>query len=174
MTPRSASPILVLLSAVACLALANASALAAGGQSSGGTSAPAGGARPASTTPPGAIPAKALATWYGPGFYGRHTACGQTLTALIVGVANRSLPCGTLVRLSFGSHTAVVPVIDRGPYGRIGAEWDLTAGAASALGVTETVRVGARVVGSTPNTATLGVPAEALGASSLAGGAVAG
>ena len=67
-----------------------------------------------------------------------------------------------------------MPVIDRGPYGHIGAEWDLTAGAASALGVTETVRVGARVVGSTPNTPTLGVPAEALGASSLAGGAVAG
>jgi rare lipoprotein A (peptidoglycan hydrolase) len=78
------------------------------------------------------------------------------------------------VRLSYGSRTAVLPVIDRGPYGRIGAEWDLTAGAASALGVTETVRVGARVVGSTPNTATLGVPAEALGANSLAGGAVAG
>ncbi len=173
MTPRTASTILAPLCAIACLALGAGSALAAGGPSSGGTSAPTGAARSASA-PPGAIPAKALATWYGPGFYGRRTACGQTLTSIVVGVANRSLPCGTLVRLRYGSHTAVVPVIDRGPYGRIGAEWDLTTGAASALGVTETVCVGARVVGATANTATLGIPAEALAAGSLAGGAVAG
>ena len=173
MTPRTASTTLALLGAIACLGLTAASAIAAAGNSSGGTSAPSGHAHSASTMPTGAIPARALATWYGPGFYGKRTACGQTLTAVIVGVANRSLACGTLVRLSFGSRTTVVPVIDRGPYGHNGAEWDLTAGAAGALGITETVRVGARVVGSTANTATLGVPAEALETRST-GGAVAG
>lgn len=36
-------------------------------------------------------------SWYGSGFYGQRTACGQTLTKTLVGVANRTLPCGTLV-----------------------------------------------------------------------------
>ena len=43
----------------------------------------------------------ALATWFGPGFYGQTTACGQTLTPAVVGVANRTLPCGTLVKVSY-------------------------------------------------------------------------
>ncbi len=42
--------------------------------------------------------ATSIATWFGPGFYGKQTACGQTLTPNIVGVANRTLPCGTLVK----------------------------------------------------------------------------
>ena len=33
------------------------------------------------------------ASWYGPGFYGGRTACGQTLTASIKGAAHKSLPC---------------------------------------------------------------------------------
>jgi len=37
-------------------------------------------------------------TWYGPGFYGNRTACGQRYTRHIVGVAHRTLPCGTLVQ----------------------------------------------------------------------------
>ena len=43
-----------------------------------------------------------------------------------------------------------MPVLDRGPYSHIGADWDLTAGAAEALGITDTVRIGTRVVGKTP------------------------
>ena len=35
--------------------------------------------------------------WYGPGFYGKRTACGYALTQSIVGVAHRTLPCGTKV-----------------------------------------------------------------------------
>jgi hypothetical protein len=57
-----------------------------------------------------------VASWYGPGFYGNRTACGQVYTPEIVGVAHRSLPCGTQVRITFRSTTVVVPVIDRGPY----------------------------------------------------------
>lgn len=58
-----------------------------------------------------------LASWYGPGFYGRRTACGQTYTPEIVGVAHRVLRCGTLIQLtSPAGITLTVPVIDRGPY----------------------------------------------------------
>jgi rare lipoprotein A len=82
-----------------------------------------------------------IATWYGPGFYGHRTACGQTLTKHILGVAHRSLPCGTPVTLDYNGHTITVPVIDRGPYAN-GATFDLTSATAQALGVKETVNVG--------------------------------
>ena len=36
-------------------------------------------------------------SWYGPGFYGKRTACGLALTTTLIGVAHRSLPCGTKV-----------------------------------------------------------------------------
>src|SRR4051794_25340221 len=39
----------------------------------------------------------AVATWFGKGLYGRKTACGQTLSAHLMGVAHKTLPCGTLV-----------------------------------------------------------------------------
>src|SRR5664279_3168552 len=58
------------------------------------------------------------ATWYGPGLYGRHTACGETLRPGTIGVAHRSLPCGTAVKFVFHGHSIVVPVIDRGPYSK--------------------------------------------------------
>ena len=38
-----------------------------------------------------------VATLYGPGFWGRRTACGVVLRRYTVGVANRTLPCGTPV-----------------------------------------------------------------------------
>jgi rare lipoprotein A len=59
---------------------------------------------------------KAPASWYGPGFYGRRTACGRTMSGSIKGVAHKSLPCGTKVTLRYRGRTATVPVIDRGPY----------------------------------------------------------
>jgi rare lipoprotein A (peptidoglycan hydrolase) len=58
-----------------------------------------------------------LASWYGPGFFGNRTACGQTFGPELVGVAHRTLPCGTKVQItSPAGATVVVPVIDRGPY----------------------------------------------------------
>ena len=83
----------------------------------------------------------AVASWYGPGFFGRRTACGQKLTKRTVGVAHRTLPCGTLVELYRGGRTLTVPVIDRGPFGA-GRDWDLTQAAAERLGVRATVRIG--------------------------------
>jgi rare lipoprotein A (RlpA)-like double-psi beta-barrel protein len=72
-------------------------------------------------------------SWYGPGFYGNGTACGQTLTKTLIGVAHRSLPCGTLVTFRYQGRTLTVPVVDRGPY-VAGRTWDLTGGACIALG----------------------------------------
>ena len=75
------------------------------------------------------------ATWYGPGLYGRHTACGEDLRPDTIGVANRTLPCGTTVKFAYHGHLLVTQVIDRGPYTR-GNSWDLTNGARLALGFT--------------------------------------
>lgn len=73
-------------------------------------------------------------SWYGPTFYGRRTACGYAMTTSLLGVAHRSLPCGTLVtfRNPRNGRTLTVPVVDRGPY-VYGRQWDLTGGACLAL-----------------------------------------
>jgi peptidoglycan hydrolase-like protein with peptidoglycan-binding domain len=80
------------------------------------------------------------ATWYGPGLYGNRTACGAVLRQTTIGVAHRSLPCGTKVTLAYHGHTMVVPVIDRGPYAR-GYVFDLTGATAEALGISGTARL---------------------------------
>jgi hypothetical protein len=84
----------------------------------------------------------AKATWYGPGFYGRRTACGQTMSRTLQGVAHRRLPCGTLVAIRHSGRSVVVPVVDRGPFGT-DAEWDLTAATAQSVGLTRTAAIGA-------------------------------
>lgn len=84
----------------------------------------------------------AQATWYGPGLYGKKTACGQRLTRTLVGVAHRNLPCGRSVAIMYKGRALVVPVVDRGPF-RDGASWDLTSAAAKRLGFTRTDRIGA-------------------------------
>ena len=50
-----------------------------------------------------------------------------------LGVAHRSLPCGTAVKFVYGGRQIVTRVIDRGPYAK-GFAWDLTNGAREALG----------------------------------------
>lgn len=72
-----------------------------------------------------------LASWYD--LYGGALACGGTLGYGTLGVANKTLPCGTKVTLRYGSREITVPVIDRGPYVG-GREWDLTGATARALG----------------------------------------
>ena len=67
------------------------------------------------------------ATWYGPGFYGNQTACGQVLRTATIGVAHKTLPCGTKVTFYYHGHSAIARVIDRGPFTR-GNDWDLTNG----------------------------------------------
>jgi rare lipoprotein A (peptidoglycan hydrolase) len=73
------------------------------------------------------------ASWYGgTSMWGRSTACGQVLRPSTVGVANKTLPCGTPVKFVWHGNTIIAPVIDRGPYIQ-GRAWDLTAAAAEAL-----------------------------------------
>jgi peptidoglycan lytic transglycosylase len=104
----------------------------------------AGSAAAASAAPVSEITVfrRTLATWFGPGFYGHHTACGQTLSHRLLGVAHRSLPCGTKVALLYKGRTLTVPVVDRGPFAH-GAAFDLTSATARALGITTTSRIGA-------------------------------
>jgi hypothetical protein len=71
-------------------------------------------------------------SWYGGGFFGSGTACGQTYTKTIIGVAHRTLPCGTKITFRYNGRTLTVPVIDRGPY-VAGRQFDLSYGACSAL-----------------------------------------
>jgi|tagenome__1003787_1003787.scaffolds.fasta_scaffold20912177_2 rare lipoprotein A len=75
----------------------------------------------------------AAASWYGPGLFGGHLACGGTLTPGTLGVANKSLPCGTKVNLRYNGRSVRVPVIDRGPYVG-GREYDLTVATKQRLG----------------------------------------
>jgi len=88
----------------------------------------------------------AVASWYGPGFYGRTTACGRRLTRSLLGVAHKTLPCGTEVALHYRGASIIVPVVDRGPYVD-GRRWDLTGATAHALDFTATDRIGAVPVG---------------------------
>jgi rare lipoprotein A len=84
----------------------------------------------------------AVASWYGPGFYGGHLACGGTLGVGTLGVAHKTLPCGTKITLRYHGHTVRCRVIDRGPYVG-GREFDLTGATKAALhfGSTGTVWV---------------------------------
>ncbi len=170
MRTRFTTILLTLLGALLCAGIFAVGALA----STGGAASPsAAGSGSASTpTPAVKLHKSAIATWFGPGFYGQQTACGQTLTPATIGVANRKLPCGTLVKVTYHGKPLTVPVVDRGPYGN-GADWDLTAAAAQALGIEETVHVATVVVGAVPNTPSLGQPPVSP-AAALTGGAIAG
>ena len=83
------------------------------------------------------------ATYFGPGLYGRRTACGQTLTRRLRGVAHRSLPCGTTVLIAYNGRFTTARVVDRGPYAN-GAVLDLTAATARRVGLTTTADLRAR------------------------------
>jgi rare lipoprotein A len=79
----------------------------------------------------------AEASWYGGG---GTLACGGLLTSGTLGVANKTLPCGTLVTLRYGSRSVRVPVVDRGPF-VAGREFDLTEATKQALGFGDTGQV---------------------------------
>lgn len=70
----------------------------------------------------------AVASWY---YDAGNTACGFHA---YYGVANKTLPCGTKVTLSYGGHTVVATVDDRGPY-VAGRDYDLNQNTAAALGM---------------------------------------
>jgi hypothetical protein len=72
----------------------------------------------------------AEASWYGGG---GPLACGGQLTSSTLGVANKTLPCGTMITLRYEGRSLRVPVVDRGPF-VAGREFDLTAATKEALG----------------------------------------
>jgi rare lipoprotein A len=82
---------------------------------------------------------RAVASWYGPGLYGNKLACGGVLTPGTVGVAHKTLPCGTRLRLC-SRRCATVRVVDRGPF-VAGRDFDLTAGARARVRFPGGVRV---------------------------------
>lgn len=87
-----------------------------------------------------------LASWYGPGFYGNRTACGHTYTPEVLGVAHRTLRCGTRIALtSPRGITLTVAVIDRGPY-VAGRSLDLSNATRTALECSDLCRVHMRVM----------------------------
>lgn len=79
-----------------------------------------------------------LASWYGPGFYGKKTASGQKFLKQSFTAAHRSLPFGTRLKVinQLNGKEVEVVVNDRGPFikGRI---LDLSYVAAKELGITK-------------------------------------
>lgn len=78
----------------------------------------------------------AIASWYGPGLYGNILGCSSFghLHTYTWGVASKTLPCGTKVRICYNRCVTTV-VIDRGPY-VAGRDFDLTAPVAERVGLT--------------------------------------
>jgi rare lipoprotein A (peptidoglycan hydrolase) len=70
---------------------------------------------------------QSVASWYNDA---GSTACGFHAG---LGVANRSLPCGTKVRIRYGGRSVTATVDDRGPFVG-GRNWDLNQNTAGALG----------------------------------------
>ena len=79
------------------------------------------------------------ASWYGGKFHGRPTASGEIFDTNKMTAAHKTLPFGTMVRVTNRTNrkTAVVRINDRGPFveGRI---IDLSRAAAKKLGILET------------------------------------
>jgi hypothetical protein len=81
-----------------------------------------------------------FASYYGPGLYGGALACGGRLNPGTIGVAHKTLPCGTRLTLRLGNRQVEARVIDRGPYVG-GREFDLTAATKYRLGFGSTGNV---------------------------------
>jgi rare lipoprotein A (peptidoglycan hydrolase) len=107
--------------------LATGARAATGGAASSTASAPSGDGLAFTTWRYG------HASWYGPGLWGNKTACGQTLRPATMGVAHKTLPCGTAVKFVYQGRAVVTQVIDRGPYIQ-GRTWDFTKAVSDTLG----------------------------------------
>jgi len=88
----------------------------------------------------------ARVSWYGPGFYGRHTASGPILTQGMMNVAHKSLPFGTRIQFEYKGRSCIAVVNDRGPF-VAGRTFDLGPGTATALGFGGVGTVKYRILG---------------------------
>ena len=91
-----------------------------------------------------------LASFYGPGFQGKETASGETFDQREMVAAHRTLPLGSVVRVTNleNGRDVELRVIDRGPYGRNfrkGTIIDVSRGAARELDFLEDGLVRVRV-----------------------------
>lgn len=77
---------------------------------------------------------EAVVGTYGPGLYGKTTACGVKLARETKGVAHPELPCGVKVVLANGGREVQTAVIDKG---LVGArhDFDVTQALAEELGL---------------------------------------
>jgi rare lipoprotein A len=84
----------------------------------------------------GKKPRLLLASWYGAAHHGRRTASGERFDRHALTAAHRSLPFGTLLRLSNpeNGRRVTVRINDRGPFRR-GRSLDLAEAAAHQLGM---------------------------------------
>lgn len=78
----------------------------------------------------------AIASWYGPGFYGKRTANGEVYNQNKLTAAHNSLPFGTYVCLTNteNNKTVRVKINDRGGFKKYGRSFDLSKQAAVELG----------------------------------------
>lgn len=77
---------------------------------------------------------RGLASWYGPGFAGNRTACGQIYDPNGPTLAARELRCGTVVRITGPTgETVEATVTDWGPAEWTGRRFDLSAAVFNAI-----------------------------------------
>jgi rare lipoprotein A len=94
---------------------------------------------------PGPAPARAresftgVASYYGPGFQGKKTASGERFDMHAMTAAHKTLPFGTMLRVTSldNGKSVTVRVNDRGPFTR-GRVLDLSKGAAQTIGMIQT------------------------------------
>ncbi len=79
-----------------------------------------------------------IASWYGPGFYGRKTASGEVFDARLLTAAHRTLPFGTMALVTnlANGMNVTVRINDRGPY-IYGRTIDLSESVAHMLNIAE-------------------------------------
>lgn len=77
-----------------------------------------------------------MASWYGPGFHGARTASGERFDQFAMTAAHKTLPFGTLVRVTNlnNGRSVLVRINDRGPF-TPGRTIDLSRGAAEVIGL---------------------------------------
>ncbi|HEV3109693.1 MAG TPA: septal ring lytic transglycosylase RlpA family protein [Candidatus Binataceae bacterium] len=111
---------------------------------------------PAPPAPPRSSSIVGVASWYGPGFNGKHTSSGEIYDQEDLTAASTTLPLGTraLVTNLQNGRSVEVRINDRGPFAK-GRKIDLSRAAASALGILNpgTARVRIDVVRQGPESA---------------------
>jgi rare lipoprotein A len=114
---------------------------------------PASAARPASATPPSRLVVReqdGYATYLARSFHGKTSASGETFDERRLVAAHRTLPFGSVVRVTnmTNGRSVTVRIIDRGPYGknyREGTIIDVSRAAARRLRMLRDGQVPARV-----------------------------